>query len=90
MNKEVKELTDFLNSAHGEITITINGMTPHVKGDMNDSGAILAAFSMLKMIEQKQGHDMKEVMEMLINLNDLLDYQIIGRIGGEDIEYGNN
>lgn len=52
MNKELKELQDFLNSANGEITITINGMMPHVQGNMNESGFILATFSLMKMIEQ--------------------------------------
>ena len=88
MNKEVKELQDFLNSACGEITITINGSTPRVQGNLNESGFILAAFSLMKMIEQTQNHDMKEVMEMLINLNDLLGYHIKGRVYGVDVEYG--
>ena len=88
--KEIEELQEFLNSANGDLTITVNGMAPHISGNMNDSGAILAAFSMLKMIENTQGHDMKEVMEMLINLNDLLRYHIEGRVYGEDVEYGNN
>lgn len=85
MNKEVKELQDFLNSANGEITITINGMMPHVQGNMNESGFILATFSLMKMIEQTQNHDMKEVMEMLINLNDLLGYHIEGTVYGENL-----
>lgn len=90
MNKEVKELQDFLNSAYGEITITVNGMTPHVEGNMNESGAILAVFSLMKLIERTQNHDMKEVMEMLINLNDLMGYHLEGRVYGEDVEYGDN
>jgi hypothetical protein len=90
MIKEVEELKEFLDSANGNVTITVNGMVPHISGNMNDSGAILAAFSMLKMIEHTQGHDMKEVMEMLINLNDLLGYHIEGKVYGEDVKYGNN
>lgn len=83
--KEIEELKEFLDSAKGEITITVNGMAPHVQGNMNESGFILATFSLMKMIEQTQNHDMKEVMEMLINLNDLLGYYVEGRIYGEDL-----
>ncbi len=90
MSKEVEELKDFLDSAKGELTITVNGMAPHVSGDMNDSGAILAAFSLMKMIEHTQNHNMQEVMEMLIKLNDILGYHVEGRVYGEDVDYGNN
>lgn len=88
MNKEVEELKDFLDSARGELTITVNGMAPHVSGDMNDSGAILAAFSLMKMIEHTQNHNMQEVMEMLLNLNEIMGYHVEGRVYGEDVDYG--
>lgn len=90
MIKEVEELKEFLDSAKGELTITVNGMAPHVSGNMNDPGVILAAFSLLKMIEHIQGHDMEEVMEMLINLNDIMGYHVEGTVYGKDVEYGNN
>lgn len=80
MIKEVEELKEFLDSANGNVTITVNGMVPHVTGNMNDAGAILAAFSMMKVIEEKQGHDMQEVMNMLNNLNEILGYTVIGKI----------
>lgn len=88
--KEIEELKEFLDSAKGEITITVNGMAPHVSGNMNDPGVILAAFSLLKMIEHTQDHDMEEVMEMLINLNDIMGYHVEGTVHGKDVDYGNN
>lgn len=90
MIKEVEELKEFLDSAKGEFTITVNGMAPHVSGNMNDPGVILAAFSLLKMIEHTQDHDMEEVMEMLINLNDIMGYHVEGTVHGKDVDYGNN
>ena len=36
--KEVDDLKEFLNKAHGEITIKVDGMIPHVEGAINDSG----------------------------------------------------
>lgn len=30
--KEIDDLKDFLNKAHGEITIKVDGMVPHIKG----------------------------------------------------------
>lgn len=88
--KEIEELKEFLDSAKGELTITVNGMAPHVSGNINDPGVILAAFSLLKMIEHTQEHDMEEVMEMLINLNDIMGYHVEGTFYGEDVDYGNN
>ena len=88
--KEVEELKEFLNSARGEITITVNGMAPHVSGKMNVPGVILAAFFLMKMIEHTQDHDMEEVMEMLINLNDIMGYHVEGTVCGKDVDYGNN
>ena len=41
--KEVDDLIDFLNKAHGEITIKVDGMVPHVEGTINDSGMMMAA-----------------------------------------------
>lgn len=31
MNKECDDLEEFLNTANGEFTIKVNGMTPNVK-----------------------------------------------------------
>ena len=35
--KEVDDLKEFLNKAHGEITIKVDGMIPHVEGNINVS-----------------------------------------------------
>lgn len=41
--KEIDDLKDFLSKAHGEITIRVDGMAPHVEGTINDSGMMMAA-----------------------------------------------
>jgi hypothetical protein len=33
--KEVDDLKEFLNKAHGEITIKVDGMVPHVEVTIN-------------------------------------------------------
>lgn len=77
--KETETLEDFLNSAHGQLTITINGMVPNVKGTCNDPGAILAAFGCLKLIEGRSGCDFKELVNMMCELNDVMKYTIVNR-----------
>lgn len=77
--KETETLEDFLNSAHGQLTITINGMVPNVKGTCNDPGAILAAFGCLKLIEGTSGCDFKELVNMMCELNDVMKYTIVNR-----------
>lgn len=80
MDKQLNdELEDFLNSAHGELTITINGMVPNVKGKCNDAGAILAAFSGLKLLETQSGNDFEEVLSLMRDLQQVMGYQIFNR-----------
>lgn len=77
--KDADELEEFLNSAHGTLTITLNGMTPNVKGTCNDSGAILAAFSGLKILESQSGNDFEEVLSLMRDLQQVMGYEIFNR-----------
>lgn len=80
MKDQCKNLEEFLNNAHGEVNIKVDGMVPHVKGDLNDAGAILAAFSLLKLIEQTQCTDFDELFEAFKALNEIMKYEIVGKV----------
>lgn len=45
------DLTKLLDEADGEITIEVNGMEIHIKGQMNKSGALMAAYAAIKSLE---------------------------------------
>lgn len=81
--KEVDDLKEFLNKAHGEITITVDGMVPHILGTINDNGMMMAAFACMKCIEKRRGGSFDETVEMMKGLNSVMGYHIQGKIGGE-------
>lgn len=83
--KEMDELEEFLNSASGNLTITINGMVPNVKGNCNDAGAILAAFSGLKILEMQFGKDFDEIISLMHDLQKIMGYKIFDRNKGVEI-----
>jgi hypothetical protein len=78
MNKDLDELEKFLQNAHGKITIEANGMIPHVSGNLNDAGMLMASFAMLKLAEDVLGGDFDEMMIMFKSLNEVMGYQTIG------------
>ncbi len=77
--KDADEVYEFLDSAEGNLTITINGMAPHIEGRCNDAGAILAAFSGLKILESQSGNDFEEVLSLMRDLQQVMGYQIFKR-----------
>ena len=80
MDKQLADdLQEFLESATGKLTVTINGMVPNVKGDCNDAGAILAAFSGLKLLETQSGKDFDEILSLMQDLQQVMNYKIYNR-----------
>lgn len=77
---EFDELEDFLNKAHGEITIKVDGMVPHVEGNLNDAGALMATFGLLKLVEETQCADFNELLEKFKALNEIMRYKIVGKM----------
>lgn len=47
------ELTEVLDDANGKVTIEVNGMESHVKGQMNRPGALMIAYTAIKSLEVK-------------------------------------
>ena len=84
--KEVDDLIDFLNKAHGEITIKVDGMVPHVEGTINDSGMMMAAFACMKCIETRRCGSFDDTAEMMKGLNDIMGYHVEGKISGEEYD----
>ena len=83
--KEVDDLKEFLNKAHGEITIKVDGMVPHISGTINDSGMMMAAFACMKTLETKRGNSFDDTVEMMKKLNAVMGYHIQGRIDGKNL-----
>ncbi len=81
---ELDELQKFLEEAHGEITIKVDGLVPSVTGTMNDGGLLLAAFACLKGLETRRGN-LDDTVEMLKCLNVIMGYHVNGKIDG--VEY---
>ena len=84
--KEVDDLKEFLNKAHGEITIKVDGMIPHVEGNINDSGMMMAAFACMKCIETRRGESFDDTVEMMKGLNSIMGYHVEGKINGEEYD----
>lgn len=78
-NKEHDDLEEFLNTANGEFTIKVNGMTPNVKGTGNKAGVIMAAFGMMGLVMNATGDSLEDVTKMFIDLKSVMNYEIIDR-----------
>lgn len=83
--KEVDDLKEFLNKAHGEITIRVDGMAPHVEGTINDSGMMMAAFACMKSMEVRGRGSFDDIVEMMRGLNYVMGYHIQGEIDGKNL-----
>jgi hypothetical protein len=83
--KEIDYLKDFLSKAHGEITIRVDGIAPHVEGAINDSGMMMAAFACMKCIETRRGGSFDDTVEMMKGLNSIMEYHIQGEIDGKNL-----
>ena len=79
------ELEKFLNSAHGDFQITVDGMSPHISGNGNDAGILLAAFGLVKYMESQCENDFENALEIMRDLNMLLGYEIKGVAKGKEI-----
>lgn len=79
MSKEHDDLEEFLNTANGEFTIKVNGMTPNVKGTGNKAGIIMAAFGMMGLVMNATGDSLEDVTKMFIDLKSVMNYEIIDR-----------
>lgn len=77
---EWEKLDEFLNNAHGEVRIKVNGMVPHVEGNLNDSGALMATFALLKLVEKTQDTNFDELFETFKALNEIMGYEIVGEL----------
>lgn len=82
--KEIDDLKDFLSKAHGEITIRVDGMAPHVEGTINDSGMMMAAFACMKCIETRSGGSFDNTVEMFKGLNFIIEPKSVS--AGVDID----
>ena len=80
MKDVFEKLEEFLNNAHGEVRIEVNGMIPHVEGNLNDAGALMATFGLLKLVEQTQCADFDELLEKFKALNEIMKYEIVGEM----------
>ena len=78
-NKEHDDLEEFLNTANGEFTIKVNGMTPNVKGTGNKAGVIMADFGMMGLVMNATGDSLEDVTKMFIDLKSVMNYEIIDR-----------
>ena len=71
------ELTKHLHEANGKITIKVNGMESHAKGDMNRSGALMVAYVAIKCLEVKGFSDsFEETIELLEVLESVINSKI--------------
>ena len=84
---ELEELQKFLEKAHGEITIKVDGLVPHVEGTINDSGMMMAAFACMKCIETRRGESFDDTVEMMKGLNSIMGYHVEGKINGEEYDW---
>ena len=75
--KEFDNLEEFLETARGTMTIDVNGMVPHITGDMNDAGAIMAVFGAVKSLELTIGMDFEKATDILKQLNNVMNYKIV-------------
>ena len=60
-------------------------MVPHVKGTINDSGMMMAAFACMKCIETRRGGSFDDTVEMMKGLNSIMGYHIQGEIDGKNL-----
>lgn len=73
------ELEEFLNKASGKLTIEVDGMTPHIKGDVNKAGALMAAFAVMKFMEMLCKNDMESAFDTIRQLDEVMNYEIKDR-----------
>lgn len=78
---EIEELKELLNQAHGEMTITANGMVPHVSArNLNEAGSLMCCFGALHAHAEVLGADFDETVDKLKKLNSIMGYKIYGTL----------
>lgn len=81
VEKELNELEEFIETAHGTMTIEVNGMIPHVTAKhINEQGALMATFGALHTYCIMHGGDFDEIVDILKNLNQVMKYQVAGNM----------
>lgn len=79
--QEIEELRKLLEKAHGTMTITVNGMVPHVEArNLNEPGALMCCFGALHSLAAIHGADFDETVDILKKLNTIMDYQVMGNL----------
>lgn len=79
----VDELKEYLEGAHGEMTIKVEGMIPHIEAEhLNYPGALMCAFGALHSLCRIQGDDFDEIVDNLKTLNKIMGYEVRGNLPG--------
>ena len=77
--KEIDELAEFLKKAHGTMSITVDGMVPHVTAkNINKQGSLMCFFGALHALAAVEGADFDETVDNLKELNKIMKYQVKG------------
>lgn len=75
-------LEEYLKSADGKIEVECKGMIPHVSGEMNDAGMLMAALALLKTLETSRGESFRGITEMMNALNIIMNFKVSGECPG--------
>lgn len=79
--KEIDELAEFLEKAHGTMTITVDGMVPHVTArNLNKQGSLMCCFGALHALAAVEGADFDKTVDDLKELNKIMKYQVVGSL----------
>ena len=79
--KETDELAEFLEKAHGTMTITVDGMVPHVTArNLNKQGSLMCCFGVLYALAAIEGADFDKTVDDLKELNKIMKYYVVGSL----------
>lgn len=80
---EIEELEELLNQSHGKMTITVNGMVPHIEAEnLNETGSLMCCFGALHAHAEVLGADFDETVDKLKKLNSIMNYKVVGNLPG--------
>ena len=84
--KEIEELAEFLEKAHGTMTITVDGMVPHVTArNLNKQGSLMCCLGALHALAAVEGADFDKTVDDLKELNKIMKYQVVGSLPSGNI-----
>ena len=75
-----KEISEFLNDAHGEVKIKVDGMNTHLDGKMNKAGIAMAAYTLLYTISETEKQPFTYMTEMMDEMYQILKSDINGKM----------